>query len=413
MLQAWIDSELGHAERVILEQHLAECAVCTSLLRKHQQSAALLFEGFAEHQLKIDLRQNVLEHLPEMEPTRSSARRTAAQQAPTLRRSLLARAVPVAAACLVMALAGVLYSVWPRGLAGDEPVIGVVTHRLGEVKNSVEGYLGVEWAAVKDFIHCGQRYETGSDAKLMLTLRGPTYIKAAENTRLKLQDERAVVLETGRIWLDVAEDERPFTVNTPAGEITVLGTTFEVFVEGETMTVTLKNGAVRVANGVASLDIRPGEQVDVAKGQREIEPRKVAVADAMEWANAIMADQEASELFAATVQPPVQDALRAEQVFVFQNSGAKSVSAFTLTWGPQTDASAPYCSYDLIVCNDDMVELFRDHVDGDVFAGSDREYVMDVPGEPISNVNTIHVKMAPDFSEERTETTLELAISAH
>ena len=412
MLQARIDDELGHAERVILEQHLAECAMCTALLRKHQRSAALLFEGFAEHQLKKDMRESVIEHLPEMEPTRSNARRTAAQRAPTWRRSRAARVLPPMAAGLVVVLAGVLYLAWPRALGRDAPVIGVVTHRLGEVKNSVEGRLGVELAAVKDFIHCGQRYVTGPDAKLMLTLRGPTYIKVNENTRVKLADERAVVLETGHIWLDVAQEGRQFTVDTPAGEITVLGTTFEVFVDGDTTTVTLKNGSVRVENDVAACDMVPGEQVEIAMGQQALEPRKVAVAEVMAWANAIVADQEASGLFAAAVQQPTLDQLRAQQCFVFQNSRAKSVSAFTLTWAAEAQAS-PHCGYDIIVCNEDMVELFRDHIDGEVFARPGQDScVVRVPGEPISNVKMIHVKLAPDHSDETTETTLELAITA-
>ena len=412
MLQAWIDDELGHAERVIFEQHLAECAMCTALSRKHQRSAALLFEGVAEHQLKMDMRQSVLEHLPEMEPTRSNARRMAAQRAPTWRRSRAARVLPAVAAGLVVVLAGVLYLAWPRVLGADAPVIGVITHRLGEVSNFMEGRLGVELAAVKDFIHCGQRYVTGPDAKLMLTLRGPTYIKVNENTRVKLTDERAVVLETGHIWLDVAQEGRQFTVDTPAGEITVLGTTFEVFVDGDTTTVTLKNGSVRVENEVAACDLVPGEQVEIAIGQQALEPRKVDVAEVMAWANAIVANQEASELFAAAVQQPTLDQLRAQQCFVFQNSGAKSVSTFTLTWAPEVEAS-PHCGYDIIVCNEHMVELFRDHIDGEVLARPGQDScVVRVPGEPISNVKMIHVKLAPDCSHETTETTLELAITA-
>jgi len=64
MLQAWMDGELGQAERVILEQHVAECAFCTATLRRHQRSAAMLFEGLSDFRLKRDLRQSVLEIRP-------------------------------------------------------------------------------------------------------------------------------------------------------------------------------------------------------------------------------------------------------------------------------------------------------------------------------------------------------------
>ena len=51
LLQAYIDGELGHSDRVILEQHVADCPACAALLRRHQRACAHLFEAFGEERL--------------------------------------------------------------------------------------------------------------------------------------------------------------------------------------------------------------------------------------------------------------------------------------------------------------------------------------------------------------------------
>ena len=70
LLQAYIDGELGASERVILEQHLSDCAACAGLLRRQQRSSAALFEAYSAGRLTRDLSNQVLNHLPELESDR-------------------------------------------------------------------------------------------------------------------------------------------------------------------------------------------------------------------------------------------------------------------------------------------------------------------------------------------------------
>ena len=72
LLQGYIDGELGASERVILEQHVSECATCAALLRRHQRSSAALFEAYSGDRLTRDLSAQVLEHLPELESSREN-----------------------------------------------------------------------------------------------------------------------------------------------------------------------------------------------------------------------------------------------------------------------------------------------------------------------------------------------------
>ncbi len=401
MLQAWIDNELGHAERVILEQHIADCKPCAALLRKHQTSAALLFETFEEHRLARGLRQAVLDHLPEMEPSRMDASLSNGRRRGTLLRSTwAAQFAPVFAALAVLFFAGVLYMEWPAVPVSGMDYIGVVTQSAGNVQSQLDGKPELSVASIKDYVRCGQRYETGPDGKLMLTLQGPTDLKVAENSSVRVYDNREVSVEKGHIWLNVAKSDRQFRVNMPTGAITVLGTVFEVRVEDEKTTVTVQNGKVHVADRAGASEIQPGQQASFDGIHARVKPEHVDVVGVMRWAETIEADPAAYDLFATLIQPRSIEEIQGDQVFVVITNGgnqARSVSSFFITWDPDAYVSG-HCSYDIHVYNDAMKEIFSDHVDGSVFANKEKHsYEVQVPGKPISGVNVIHIKLVPDF----------------
>ncbi|NIA16393.1 MAG: hypothetical protein GWP08_20220 [Nitrospiraceae bacterium] len=401
MLQAWIDEELGHAERVILEQHLAECTSCRSIARKQQRSTALLFETFGEHRLRHDLRRHIQNHLPEMAPSRITMKSNSS-------RAKVPLLAPALAAAVVLMLAGVLYVQWP-----EEPspggALGVVTYSEGGPTHRARESAEATTASLKTYVKAGERYETGPDARLMLTLRGPTRVKIAENTSLRIVDDREVQLEAGRIWLHVSPSERRFRVDTPIGEVDVLGTTLDVEVEGEQTVVTVRKGTVRVENGRATVEVARDEQVVLKNDEAELTPRTVIASQEMRWADAILPEPEATRLFEEVVQAPETGLLRKEQFFVFSNPGRKAVSSFEMTWDPGAQKEG-HCSYDVHVYDGNMSELFTSHVDGSVFESAGKtSYVLWVPEGPITGVNMIQLKVVPDYSTGEIETSLDVA----
>ena len=73
-------------------------------------------------------------------------------------------------------------------------------------------------------------------------LNGKSQISYSENP-----DSRHVSLQAGEVYFDVARDiERPFEINTKWGEITVLGTAFNVDADSNGLTVTVDEGHVQV-----------------------------------------------------------------------------------------------------------------------------------------------------------------------
>jgi len=403
MLQAWIDDELGHAERVILEQHLAECAGCRETARKHQRVAAHLFESFAPDRLKRDLAPTILENLPQMEPLRIKVRpELGRREVKPVRNLALTHAIPAVAAAVLFAVAVVLYLQWPPDPHQQaNGAVGVVTQCAGQVKQGQGALLPLKKAFTSEFVRLGQKFHTGPESNLMLTLRGPTVLKINERTKLSVNDERVVQLEEGQVWFNVAKENRQFRLHTPAGDIAVLGTTFDVCVKEQTAVVTVVEGVVQVSNGISTRRVERGEQVEMVAGQA-IEPTRAVVAEEVtRWAEEIQPNTRADAVFSETVQVRSVEEIQAEQVFVVitnYSEGDRAISSFELTWDPNLQ-EGPHCGYFVYVYNDRMEELFSEHVSGDIFGNPNKgSLTIPVPEDPISGVNVIHIKLVPDFS---------------
>jgi transmembrane sensor len=121
-----------------------------------------------------------------------------------------------------------------------------------------------------------------------------SYVRLAEGSVLReLEGEgpREVELE-GRGFFAVSRDEaRPFVVRTGSGDITVLGTRFQVTAEDEETAAIVVEGLVRVSNDAGSAEIPAGHQGTLRRGQ---EPSAQAAEDVyalLEWSDGILVFQ--------------------------------------------------------------------------------------------------------------------------
>lgn len=400
MLQAWIDNELGHAERVILQQHLAECRACTALLQRYQQTSALLFECFNEHRLRRNLRGSILENLPEMNPLRITVHDNKSQVS-VARRHWMARYVPAVAVLVLVLLGALLYNAWPTPPNAGATAIGLVTLVSGDV----ESIRGADSAGqvFQTPVVCGQHFHTGDNSRMIVTLRGPTHVKVNANTLLGIADDRQIRVENGEVCLDVARDTRAFAVETPSGTVKVLGTIFAVAVTPERTVVTVKSGHVQVDNGASTLELKPGEQGEMSRNSDIILAAQVDANQVMAWADALSPDLNAYQQFASEMQMRPLEEMPAEQVFVINTATSnrrRAITSFFLTWEPNANKAVPgHCSYDMHVYNDAMQELFQHRIDGAVFDDAGQlSYEVKVPQAPITDVNVIHIKLTPNFS---------------
>lgn len=98
--------------------------------------------------------------------------------------------------------------------------------------------------------------------------------------------DRAVTLEGGRAFFEVAPAADPFVVETPTARTTVLGTSFGVQVDEAETQVVLAAGQVEVASRRApeqAVRLAPGQASRITEDEGPTEPTAVNVMDALAW----------------------------------------------------------------------------------------------------------------------------------
>lgn len=129
-------------------------------------------------------------------------------------------------------------------------------------------------------------YATGPSERSTIKLADGSQLILNFSTELDVQlddDDRHLTLRKGEALFTVAQDAtRPFRVTVIDGEVTALGTRFQVRSEAEQVTVTLLEGRVAVERPRARtrVQLAPGEQIRFAgtdeMSRRIVDPESVA-----------------------------------------------------------------------------------------------------------------------------------------
>lgn len=112
-------------------------------------------------------------------------------------------------------------------------------------------------------------YAATGEGSLTVALEDGSFVRLSPGSRLEeweAEGTREVTLE-GKAFFAVSRDEdRPFVVQTGAGEVRVLGTRFEVMEEGETLRTVVVDGRVAISNQAGSVEVGPGEAAWIEDG---------------------------------------------------------------------------------------------------------------------------------------------------
>lgn len=403
LLQASIDGQLSQAERVILEQHLGECPACRGLLKRHQRVSAQIFEAMADHALKNDLVKSVMENLPEMEHTVVDvAGLNWRTKHPSMFRERVRKWSPLAAAGLLVVLAFVLRENWP-----DTPIpadaLGMVTYSSGVVNRFDRVDLTPSASGLESLVLPGDRFETGRDAQLLLSLLGETEMALNENTRVLITDERTLNVEEGEVHLTVGKGRQPFRVFTPTGKLTVFGTVFDVKVSHGRTVVVVEEGEVQVEHGGYQslfLVAESGQQVIVQEGVQSLPRTAINPVVVLKWAKAIVPDVETHALFVSSILSG-QRTIEAvgERVDYLVPTNGKPILSLVLKWdGMTSPRGGTYCAYDVFVYTPERESYFRTRLEPGVFSDTDQtsfEVKVDVDSRRFQYVTG---RIVPDFS---------------
>lgn len=402
LLQAYLDGELSPSEKVIFER---ECAASPELARRVDEArdvAAKLYESLGTHRLGRDLSPAVMAHLPEMDGNGSYLRQERARE--TTWRTKHPRGgarwfftvVPALSPVALLVLGFVIFQAWPRPDAGQPRVVGMLTSVTGGVTLHDGGMGGAREAALLAQVRAGDLVETREDARMLLALSGPTYLKASADARFKVLGPREVRVEKGQVWLNVAKHAERFRVRTSMGDVTVFGTVFSVEAQPNHVTVTLRDGEVTVENGVDFAVLYPGEQAVMHQSGGEIEKHEVDAGTLLAWADGIEADPAARAEFASSVGKLSDGLVRAEQVWWVDTRDRGPVRAMAFTWESDATGLLPV-SYDVLVYNENMQPLFSRRLEGALLRDGQKQQVeLPIPEGKSLGGKTTFVRLVPD-----------------
>jgi hypothetical protein len=411
LFQAYIDGELGQADKLILEKHLSGCSTCVKVLEQQKSSSAMLFEAFLQKRLSHDLRDMVIAHLPEMEDFAAPATlpamkthsnvRTVAEvnwRAKHPRTRLFRTLFPVLAASVLLVFSlAVIVASWPeRGI--EDNIVGMVTFTGGDSLSNENDSVNRKVVQLEGMIEVGERFETRDEGSLMLSLAGASHVKVAEKTRVKILTDREISVEQGKVWLDVGKDDRLFKVTTPFGKVIVFGTVFEVVVTSSGTTVTVEEGDVHVENESGAFsDLLTGEQVEVHHDQKQLVPHAVDTESLLAWARAIKADRSAEKLYLAKIRPRKPKIMQAEEMFRIVTDG-QLVEQITLNWKQDGFYTTGHCGYQVNVYDEEMNLLFKKYIGPSIFDRNDiSQHTIELTGQNvITNKSHLLMKILPD-----------------
>lgn len=187
--------------------------------------------------------------------TRQRWQRMLAQRRDTQRRRRVgwigggvALAASVAAAVVFM----------PR-FAAEAPVVATVVNVIGTPETGARGHAMTTLLAGAE-LHAGSVLETAGDDGVALQLADGHGLRLAEHTRVRIEAD-AVVLDSGAVYLDSGGDGRrtPVELRSRVATVRELGTQYMAKLSGDLLEVSVREGAVHVAQGNALATALAGE----------------------------------------------------------------------------------------------------------------------------------------------------------
>lgn len=136
-----------------------------------------------------------------------------------------------------------------------------------------------------------REFATGAAQTVTVTLADGSFVRLAPNSHLRLPpggEKRQVWLE-GRAYFAVRSDStHPFTVHTSVGEALVLGTRFELRVEGDDLRLAVVEGHVKLSAGDSTVAVDAGEVSQVKEGTAPSVIKVKDVAQLLDWPDGLL-----------------------------------------------------------------------------------------------------------------------------
>lgn len=142
-------------------------------------------------------------------------------------------------------------------------------------------------------IHLGETISTGEGAGIALAWFGGGSLRLDQNTTLEFRDADSVYLHDGQIYFDStpstlitgtqSAEPGSFVIETEYGRVTHIGTQFVTAVDGKTLKVSVREGAVDIEGQYYRSTAERGQQIQFAGRQQPQVFSFDAYGDAWNW----------------------------------------------------------------------------------------------------------------------------------
>lgn len=404
MIQAYIDDELGRVDRVLFEEHLVACVLCQKELQEARTCAVHLHESLHRDRRTVDLTSGIMAHLPEMKRKKLNRQEagTSSRSNPDfgkdIKRNLFARYMPVYVPAVLLIVTLLLWLQWPDQLDKSVPSLGVVTQVSGtSYRYNESSTTRARRVRTEDILTAGDQLETDSHGKLLLGLKGPSHLAVYPNSSVRIETDRKVTMDRGSMFLDVFKDVRRFTINTPHGCVTVMGTSFHIQIADQSTEVSVVDGDVLVENDRSFARLIGGKK---AFFQKDSDVHIAYMADTdtfVEQARSLMPDIQAERFFLSELvtEPLEIPRLSGEQVFVVK-TGRRTVKNLLLRWVPDPYL-AGHAAYTVYISDNAMRPIYKYSVLPVTFAEKTRNTLeINMPlGQKNFDMSILHVSVLP------------------
>lgn len=169
------------------------------------------------------------------------------------------------------------------------------TFRAASIAAVLAVVVGIAWYVRRAAVHTGEtEFAAGPRDAATVTLMDGSFVRLAPSSSVFVDATgalRQVRLE-GRAFFAIAEDaDRPFKVRTSAGDITVLGTRFEVSSNGSDLRLVVVNGRVALANTAGQVRVGANEVADVLNGGTPIVTVVADPLSVLDWPDGLLVFQ--------------------------------------------------------------------------------------------------------------------------
>ena len=206
-------------------------------------------------------------------------------------RNFRRRATWLSAAAAVGAIAVGLGWLALQQRSNSQPVAATLLAARGDVTVTAPRDHNVIVAGSR--LRAGTTVHTAASGFVLMTVAA-VGVRVGPDSALRIGRGGRLQLEQGRIYAETGggtESPAPLTVATPFGQVSHLGTQFQVVVKAETMAVSVRSGRVRVrmtGGGVQTL--QEGQGVEVVSGGAVREFAVTPYGASWAWADAMVPD---------------------------------------------------------------------------------------------------------------------------